>query len=1415
LQALEDRRVFAADPLTPVAVGPSDWLMGQVSFQANVPASVDGASYTLSLESGNLLSMAVDVGTTGTPVFTLTDPAGHVARTISGQSGQSALLRNFAINQTGTWTITVFAQLQAGTVPVRVAIDGDLEVIDSTSGQKQNIGGSWLTTYGTHYAVQGRTQLVNGVDVDEYTIDLSSRVGQQFDVIVRGLNGASYTGQTLEVVAPNGTTVLRTGGGAPGLWSGTTFDLGVLNFRVPMAGTYTFRLTSNVAGNYLLAVTEGLPQEAMTARQKLDLLVSGGETTLASTNQLLARLPFQYVHESLTTDELLAVLIEESIVQGYKDVSSLKAALPSFGIDLTELRPDGVLTALELAWNGSLLRSATGQALTSPVVKNMLKTLYASDPGAVLDRLSTLHLLELLDDHISTSASDDDFDFVAYTRRDIIAPIDNVLGTARAQMLLNNGTFGPLPSGAAAAAAINLMPVGHRVLYVRDFHYVEGFEDFHIDRYDENGQQYDYYMLWMDEWEKIVQQRYETFFQEFHAAGGQVDVVMIDFEMKSLSHWEAQGDRRVDRNSTPAQGFWETVTADPRWNEIRERLLKVGFTPAQLTPAALQSWSSRDDREARWNAVMEERYYEYFKRAMMDPIHAIFPNAMIANYGEGYRTHTQPYGSFTRLRSSYYTVGRLTGDYQTPVLYASAGVVTTPTGDIRPLTDPRIEIDTISNAHIMENGVRTGRATVTVNLRSPATGMLVGDLFRIYNNGSQWIDPAYEGQFAIEWISGDLKQIKYTITLPDVDHPPSAADLTARVNTTNTAFFAVFTSYNGLVGDVMELRSNVAASSAPLLPWISSPQYQAVRNDLLYEHYGEGIFHAALSGAEGFQLWKWSGFGQDPTTDIMVSNLLSELDEMIGFADRRTLSFNEVSWGDGYILTGMEAGGRRVWRLTPDPSLSFQQIPGYGARFQIGNKTVEIPDGYVYTPTQSNSDLGIWIVQDSVRSYLKHSAAALAAMLNAPSGSAGTNGTAGNDVISITAVGNEFRVMINGNLQTYDAATTGTLVIDGGAGNDVITVNAGSGTLPASLTILGGEGNDTLNLTSGASINGGLRAVAGSVLFRGGAGQDTLRLVDTNNAGNSTTFLYATAVFGLGMTGIAAYNDAGVDIENLQLDLGSGHDLIGIAGLSAATTINGGAGNEFVTVEPAFSRPLTYNAGDGYDWLSPVFFAGGDDQVQITGQSLSAAQSVINYTQLDVIDLYTMAGIDTVTIFHNNSIADLPGIIRYTGGTGSASGVEDDALVIQGSTDHDVMSVSDFPSNLPGRYQLAQVEALIILAGLGNDYISNTSSVTSLIDGGAGNDYIMGGSATDIIFGGEGVDALFGNDGSDYLSADANRHGEIFIASGDRVEGGNGNDRAAVLGVDRTSSIEQLVSDATLLSLPQIQKLRLRAGNGP
>jgi hypothetical protein len=350
-----------------------------------------------------------------------------------------------------------------------------------------------------------------------------------------------------------------------------------------------------------------------------------------------------------------------------------------------------------------------------------------------------------------------------------------------------------------------------------------------------------------------------------------------------------------------------------------------------------------------------------------------------------------------------------------------------------------------------------------------------------------------------------------------------------------------------------------------------------------------------------------------------------------------------------------------------------------------------------------------------------------------------------------------------------------------------------STTAGVSTLVDGGNGSDAFTLSSDAPTNQGtLTGIQGSLAIVGGGGSDSLVVSDAGNFNAGIGFIYATLLAGWGMGANVQYNHQGTDIEALTFNLGSGNDLVGVASASVAMTINAGAGNDFLTINPPSTFPIFFNGQDGQDWIS-AYFTAGSDTVLVTDTAVYSGPVSIVYNTTDVLEMHTLGGDDTVTVNHGPSLTNPPGIIRFIGGEAA-----NDRMIINGTEQDDAISISD-ATGVPGRYQLTNVEYLKVYGFGGNDVIKNDSAVSSMLDGGRGNDALYGGSATDVIFGDDGLDALYGNAGDDYLYPDHAFNETVFQITGETVDGGPGVDATVALGVDSLFTMETYVGTGAVL----------------
>jgi Ca2+-binding RTX toxin-like protein len=984
-ELLEPRQLLTVQNLPLVETDPRGWvLLDGKTIQST--ASAGSSDYAINLQSGQQVAASVGSASAGT-TLQLKDPFGNVVAQASAAATQVAVINPVMATTSGVWTITVGIPTAAnGKYTLEAAVNAQLEGNDTSTGRSTSIDSSYTVLQNGvgRYAVLGTSYAASGSDVDLYQVSLAGKAGHSIDIRLTGRD-QDFSGQKLELLDSNGS-VLATASPVSA-YGDSSPSLRISGFTVPTDGVYRLRLTSTVTGSYGLIVSDGQASTPIDSTAVLNWLVTGGWTTATSVNNLLSTLSFDRVFLSLSNDELLNALARSGLSGSYGDVGSYKAAIAAKSIDLSRLRPDGILTALATAPGGSLLASSQG-VLDAPAAKAALQTAFNGNRAQFLNVFSPSELISLFDDSISAGTGVVD-EIWAYSHKTVPSGYDNVVAMYPL-WVADTANFQGVPTPQQAVAATSAMPAGHRVIFLSNFAEVAGFGGGsapgagYVDPYTTTGSLSDYYMLWNDYWQQIVQSRITSFFTQYKQLGGQLDTVALDVEDNMWSYYAMLTvDHRLNPTPVISRSIWQAILNDPRWPALQQQLVNAGIPASDLALNKIGTWDVHSDNAARWNAVMEQRLIDSLNRAIYQPLQALFPNIHLSNYNSSFRTQTLPAGQYDLYDESYYSAGNIVGTDQSRSLYGDVTYVSTPSGISEPPTpfDARIaQISFVQNYNAY--GQPTNNGVATVQFFSPIVGIHVGDQILIQNRGSNYIDSQYTGSYTVLYISPDGMRLRYWMPIASPAVIPAAVDLTSRANAYNTAYVVLWQPYQTFVSEVKFLRTQVAASSTPLMPWISDRDWLLNDQGTDWTYYPEMVFHAALSGTDNFLWWKYS-WDPDPANTSIVSRLLDELNPLIGYADRKTLSLTNADWSDGYVLTGMEANGRRVWRLTPDPTQPVTVLSSSGdVRIQIGSQVVSIPNSSIYTPSNPVSTLGYWIVQTKGTTSLTAPAQTVTASFN-------------------------------------------------------------------------------------------------------------------------------------------------------------------------------------------------------------------------------------------------------------------------------------------------------------------------------------------------------------------------------------------------------------------------------------------------
>ena len=138
-------------------------------------------------------------------------------------------------------------------------------------------------------------------------------------------------------------------------------------------------------------------------------------------------------------------------------------------------------------------------------------------------------------------------------------------------------------------------------------------------------------------------------------------------------------------------------------------------------------------------------------------------------------------------------------------------------------------------------------------------------------------------------------------------------------------------------------------------------------------YYSEMTYHMGMMDPVFLQSYcidsEITSRGGDIDTVIkVISENLDELTRVAGFADRDYIAL-PYSWNAKYILTGMYAGGRNIWRITPDTLgtdttlESFKVKDAKDPTFTIQGQTVTFPNGKIIEDSKISQvgSCGYWV----------------------------------------------------------------------------------------------------------------------------------------------------------------------------------------------------------------------------------------------------------------------------------------------------------------------------------------------------------------------------------------------------------------------------------------------------------------------
>ncbi len=185
------------------------------------------------------------------------------------------------------------------------------------------------------------------------------------------------------------------------------------------------------------------------------------------------------------------------------------------------------------------------------------------------------------------------------------------------------------------------------------------------------------------------------------------------------------------------------------------------------------------------------------------------------------------------------------------------------------------------------------------------------------------------------------------------------------------------TSFNGFRMDVNKMRGvvlgtstqlNIAIANVKTSPWVAYRGFHGPTSTYSNSnYYQESVIHAVLAGADHLLFWNPTAQDKASTDDQTLSDVLAEMNGLVGYSDRKTLVTGLASWTSKFIITTTYANGKKVSRLTA--SEGDQIICTTNAQKLLScnmgsSGVVNFPLGVKTQYGKLNvSSAGIWVVQ--------------------------------------------------------------------------------------------------------------------------------------------------------------------------------------------------------------------------------------------------------------------------------------------------------------------------------------------------------------------------------------------------------------------------------------------------------------------
>ena len=161
-----------------------------------------------------------------------------------------------------------------------------------------------------------------------------------------------------------------------------------------------------------------------------------------------------------------------------------------------------------------------------------------------------------------------------------------------------------------------------------------------------------------------------------------------------------------------------------------------------------------------------------------------------------------------------------------------------------------------------------------------------------------------------------------------------------------------------------------STSTKMIAPWITSYVYNSKKEGTLAytPYYTEQLYHLGMLDPEPFLSYTYTGEYSAENwilTQQVMNDVMAELTRVAGYSDRKPIEMAPY-WNSEFVLSGMYANGRNIWRISPNTdvvSLEGFKVEGKDPTFRVEGQTITFPGGKIIedTPIANAGACGYWV----------------------------------------------------------------------------------------------------------------------------------------------------------------------------------------------------------------------------------------------------------------------------------------------------------------------------------------------------------------------------------------------------------------------------------------------------------------------